>query len=560
MQEQIFINELQGNFFLRTPKENNPTLLYYVIRYAGKKYRFATGVKVYPNHWDAKIQEARISFRFPELHNNNNTIANEKIAEYRRNLSEFKAYLCDNPSEISNGGELLKKYIYKDKNRMTKNCINFLEECITAVGTISSGTRKDYLSTIKNLKEYCDNGNELKSFNDINKKYVKSYYQYLRSIDNRPNTNDGKLTLGYINKQISQLWNVLNKFAVENEVMDYAVLNEWKERKAWIVTDKSKKNKDGIALRDDEITLLWEYWDKLDNKVDKDILATFLLECLTGQRFSDAQKITDNLETINSITSITLVQKKGGKKVNCGIIFELTKKILYALNNEVPKGYTNDYYNKRLKKIAKDAGIRGKEITTRHSGNNTTVVAKENERSSLVTSHVGRRTFITLLKLREWDDSKIQMYSGHDTIDMIQLYTKIKSSVEYEFFRNGIKKNPEKMLRYVDEDENRKLFESITPMIPCQPLNSQGKYSQEISEAKELLTMFGINPLDFMDCYDIDELRSQMYRIEGQLLNVIEDRSLIKEIFNNENKRLKEKAEDLHNLFVACKIRRNKSH
>lgn len=45
---QTFIQELQGNFFLRSPKQTTPTLLYYVVRINNKKVRLATGVKVYP--------------------------------------------------------------------------------------------------------------------------------------------------------------------------------------------------------------------------------------------------------------------------------------------------------------------------------------------------------------------------------------------------------------------------------------------------------------------------------------------------------------------------------
>ena len=38
-----------------------------------------------------------------------------------------------------------------------------------------------------------------------------------------------KLSISYVNKQISQLWNMLNKYAVENELMDYSILLEWQK-------------------------------------------------------------------------------------------------------------------------------------------------------------------------------------------------------------------------------------------------------------------------------------------------------------------------------------------
>lgn len=165
----------------------------------------------------------------------------------------------------------------------------------------------------------------MNKFDDFTKKYIKNYYNYLLSIDDNPRTKDGKLSISYVNKQISQLWNMLNKYAVENELMDYSILLEWQNRGALEKKDKTKNNEKGIALRDDEIIKLWEYCPHIDNQNDKDILATFLLKYLTEQGFSDIEKITDNLDTIHSITTIQLTQQKTGKAIRVGIIFELAQ-------------------------------------------------------------------------------------------------------------------------------------------------------------------------------------------------------------------------------------------
>ena len=367
---QTFIQELQGNFFLRSPKQTTPTLLYYVVRINNKKVRLATGVKVYPQHWDKGKQKAIISPLHPKLTRINNSLVNDKIEEYLKRFSEFKEYLCDNPSEITNGGELLKSFIY---NKMSENCIEYLRKCKDEDKNISEGTKKDYKSTLDNLERFCTQGNAVNKFNDFTKKYIKNYYNYLLSIDDNRKTKDGKLSISYVNKQISQLWNMLNKYAVENELMDYSILLEWQNRGAWEKKDKTKNNEKGIALRDDEIIKLWEYWPHIDNQNDKDILATFLLECLTGQRFSDIEKITDNLNTIHSITTIQLTQQKTGKAIRVGIIFELAKIILKQYENKMPQSFSIDYSNKRMKAIGKAAGIVGQETMTRHSGNDTHV-------------------------------------------------------------------------------------------------------------------------------------------------------------------------------------------
>ena len=50
--------------------------------------------------------------------------------------------------------------------------------------------------------------------------------------------------------------------------------------------------------------------------------------------------------------------------------------------------------------------------------------------------------------------------------------------------------------------------------------------------------MFNVPASKFVGLSDIDELRSMMYGIEHQLLDVIEDRKLIKAIFNNAGRAL----------------------
>lgn len=548
---QTFIQELQGNFFLRSPKKTTPSLLYYVVRINNKKIRLATGVKVYPQHWDKGNQKAIISSQYSKLTRINNSLVNDKIEEYLKRFSKFKEYLCDNPSEITNGGELLKSFIY---DRMKENCIEYLRQSKDEDKTISEGTKKDYKSALDNLERFCSQGNTVNSFNEFTKKYIKDYYNYLLSIDNNPRTKDGKLSVSYVNKQISQLWSMLNKYAVENELMDYAILLEWQKRGAWEKKDKTKNNEKGIALRDDEIIKLWEYWHHIENQNDKDILATFLLECLTGQRFSDIEKITDNLDTIHSITTIQLTQQKTGKTIKVGIIFELARTILKQYENQMPQSFTNDYSNKRMKVIGKAAGIVGLETITRHSGNDTHVQSRKKQRYELLSQHTGRRTFITLLALREWSAHRIKQYSGHSDIDMVERYTKIKDSVEFVRFRNAIKNDSSHILRFVDEDENNKLFGTITPTIPlCNYSVDRVNFQQEIQEAKEVLAMFNVPAYKFMDLNDIDELRSMMYGIEHHLLEVIKDRKFIKAIFNDVGKSLEEKANELHELYLSCK-------
>lgn len=501
--QQTFVNELQGNFYLRTPNREKPSLIYYVIVMNGKKYRFATGVKVYPNHWNIKKQEAYISMRLSELDNRNNSIVNEKIAEMKSCFSEFKNYLCESPNEIENSEVLLKQYIYKKKEANTMDCIAFLNNQLASYNGASASTKKDYSNGIKNLDRYIKEGHGINSFDEMDKKYVKGFYEFLRKIDDAP-TKDGHLSLNYINKQISQLSTMLNKFAVENDVMKLQTLNEW-NYKAWTVKDKATRNIDEIALRDDEVLLLWDYWHKISDANHKDTLALFLLECLTGQRYSDIDKVLKDIEIQNNTMSMQLVQGKTAKKVEFDIVFELTKEILAEYKNREPYKVTVDYFNKILKKIARAAGIKGKQLVTRHSGENTSVEVEEKERYECIKSHTGRRTFITLLKLRGWDNRKIQTYSGHETTDMVEHYTKIVSPKDYKIFKDTIRNNPDRILRYADEEDNQKLFEEyvgtkkdktkvldylfdINKLLQIKDMQSNGIDIYQLAEMKQIMS------------------------------------------------------------------------
>ena len=75
MTHQVFINEIvKANFNLRQPKSERPTNIYLIVRIINQKQaKLSTGVKVYPDQWNIKKQEAYISCRLTESDNINNS-------------------------------------------------------------------------------------------------------------------------------------------------------------------------------------------------------------------------------------------------------------------------------------------------------------------------------------------------------------------------------------------------------------------------------------------------------------------------------------------------------
>lgn len=242
---------------------------------------------------------------------------------------------------------------------------------------------------------------------------------------------------------------------------------------------------DEIALRDDELTLLYNYI--CENKRDTEIKDLFLLECLTGQRFSDIEKVADLVEQKDGRTYVTVMQNKGGVKVQVHIIFQMALDILEKYSFQLPT-YDNKIFNKRIKDIAKLVGIKGKELLRYDEAGIAGIKTIEKERYECVSSHTGRRTLITLLSLRGFNETEIARYSGHETLSMVRLYDKSKKGTkEKEMFERLKKEHPELILKMVGEEDITKSNDNNKELI--QKIEEQAierfKLSQEKSQLQD---------------------------------------------------------------------------
>ena len=128
--KQKFIKEVKGHFNLREPKGRKPTNVFFVVRLNGKQYKLSSRMKVYPNQWDSKGQQAIESNQLTKLDNRNNKMLNAKINSIRCYFLDFLEYLCNVEIKDVEIGELLKKYIYKDMKMKKKNDFAFDAESI----------------------------------------------------------------------------------------------------------------------------------------------------------------------------------------------------------------------------------------------------------------------------------------------------------------------------------------------------------------------------------------------------------------------------------------------
>lgn len=426
MSQQLFSSEIQGNFFLRNPKGNKPTNIYFIVGLKRKLTKFATGVKVYPDQWNQSKQEAYISHRLTEIDNKNNQIVNERIALIRQAFENFRNYICSHPENIVIFQKILKDYISNsmetESSKRPLNIIAFLRRSILNDTTISDGTKANYNKGVTALKAFFEfreksGKGEISEFRQFTTELFWDMADFLVKHYKQPN---GKPYAMRSVNDILKLANIaVKKYSVQGSYLTFAEaeLIQYKQ-----LADKTS-NDNEIALRNDEVMKLYRY--KPTSKLDEIVRDVFLLECTTGQRISDTTRLDENIQDIAGVNVFTLVTKKTGLKLRINLLFDIARKILVDKYNYEMPYCTKDQINKRIKQIAKEAGISGTETISIHVAGNDKPTEIRKERWECISSHTGRRTFVTLLSLRKWNYEQIGKYTGQ-TVKTVAGYDKSK--------------------------------------------------------------------------------------------------------------------------------------
>ena len=477
-ESQYFINEIKQHFNLRNPKGNKPTLVYFVVKINREQIRLSTKCKVYPTHWDnCKAKEGNL---FTLIENNNNRILNEQIDIYNKRFEEYK-YLA-NCGHIEINKATLKHYIYNGtmmtEKKETIDICRVIRSYLNKDTGIRDSTKTNYFRFIDKFDAYLKT-TEINGFAEINSKLFRGFQEWLK--DNV--SGGGKNTKAKpqsINKIVNCMLTIIKRYLVINEHITGSQFNDI------VVADLREINVDDkIALLDDELMMLYNY--KCDNKRDEEIRDLFLLECTTGQRISDIDKVANNIEHKGNRTYINIVQDKTTEKVQVDIIFEIALEIIAKYDEQLPT-YNRKIFNQRIKEIAKNAGITGIEEIRQQQVDKSEIVVESKERFNCISSHTGRRTFATLLSLRGWHYSEIARYSGHNKLEMVQLYDKSKKGTKVKVMFEELKKNhPDQLLKMVNDNQEPQTSK-IAQVDVIQPQNNSNDLESMLKQLLELHT------------------------------------------------------------------------
>ena len=435
MERQIFINEMQARFNLRKPRSEKPTNLYLVCRINNKQVKLSTGVKIYPDHWNEKRQEAYISVRLSEIDNINNTIVNKKITKLKEYFIEFKHYLCMHPDEIGESMKLLKQHIYKDRmKKELQKPATFIMKQIIEAKTCAESSKKQYRSNIDKFERFLKENEIPNTWESMNLDTINRYQkQIIKENPLHPHNTLRNIIKGTI----------FNLLGIADKRLDIPFkcsdsnLNSFE-----FVKDKSNKelaDNKKVSLTEEQLNKFYKHIiTGTERQIKKytEIRDLFILQCLVGQRIGDMQKFFngDN-EMDEEAGTISIIQQKTKARAIIPLL-PLAKEIISKYENKELLYYKErkSIVNEALKEVAEQAGL-DEPITYEENG-----IKQTQPLYKLLHTHTARHTFITILCRKGIPKETVIIATGHEDTKMIdKVYSHLNSKDKAKKVSNAFK-------------------------------------------------------------------------------------------------------------------------
>ena len=274
----------------------------------------------------------------------------------------------------------------------------------------TEGTMKEYNTVFKALEEYQIKIKQTLTLRDFNKYFYINFESYLSKKKNPLNEERGLLN-DTIYKYISTL-KVFLSWCNEN---DHAVHpDSFKKHKSAF---KRKTHNEIVVLTEKELTDLYEY--DLSKKPSYDrVRDLFCFACFTGQRFSDIMRFSKADLKDNKWTFLSSKTKKKVTVPFNGYIasgLDILKKYNYKL-----PVISNQKFNDYIKEIGELVGINEPVRIIRFNGKKEIIIEKP--KCDFMSSHMGRRTMVTILLSKGVPITLVQKITQHSDIRTLMKY------------------------------------------------------------------------------------------------------------------------------------------
>lgn len=397
-----------------TKNKDKECNIYFRLSYGA--YEIISGKKVYkpldyyisesiiPKYWN-KGEASRSFVGYKELNSRLENIRTKVLDIVRRLENDG---ICLNNNTIKSELDIL---FSRERSNTSKTIdFNSFIESFIEHSNVSNSTKKSYLVTFANLKEY-QSLNKLKlNFDNINIDFYNRFVSFLQS------KNYAKNTIGTRIK-------VIKTFMNKSFDLGYHTNTEH-QREAF---KKLKEETDAIYLNEFEISKI-RALDLPGDKLSAFVRDWFVIGCYTGLRYSDLKSLTwANVE--DSIIKIKMHKTNTFVEIP---LHPIVKDIFEHYNFELPKLISNQRFNDAIKYVCKLAKI--DDIITIYESKGNLKTQKKAPKHDLVTAHTARRSYATNA-----------YYSGVPTIQLMKTTGHKSESTLLKYIRANNKENAKRL-------------------------------------------------------------------------------------------------------------------
>jgi site-specific recombinase XerD len=280
---------------------------------------------------------------------------------------------------------------------------------------------KDYrtyqkFDTIKTaLTEFIEQSKYTKIYSsDINVKFLNEFYSYI--------AEDRDLSTDTLNKYQSGF----------NTFMDYITndlkINNNVAYKDFVKVPRSRESESKVVLLKEHVGKIVK-WKPSNDRYSK-VKDLFLFQVFTGVRYSDLIRIKKSFVKNDQLSFIMF---KTHRRVNIPL-HPAAKRILLKYDYQIgeqAKALKN--YNIDIKTVCREAGLKEEVSTLRLKL--TSKIASDTPLCELVSSHVGRTTFVTNCLIAGISPFIVKSYTGHTEIETLKYYMKLAGNTSQDAFQ-----------------------------------------------------------------------------------------------------------------------------
>lgn len=371
------------------------------------RIKYRTSIKIQPKHWDFKDSKVKGTAPASIQLNGELSKLSAGIIKAAHDAKEKSPILS-----INDYKRLIAECVDKDNVGHGTNQLQVLIEDFKTYKTFHStaGTMKEYATVFKALDDYQTKQCIDLTLADFNKDF---YIRFEDFLSRKKNPLDGER--GLLNDTIYKYISTLKVFLSWCRDNGHTVHPDtFKPHQS---SYKRKSHNEIVVLTEKEVEKLMAF-DLTDKPSYERVRDLFCFGCYTGQRFSDIMRFTKADFQDNKWIFLSSKTKKRVTVPFNGYIANALK-ILEKYDFELPT-ISNQKFNDYIKEVGKLAEIDSPVRIVRFNGKNEIIIEKP--KYEFMSSHMGRRTMVTILLSKGVPINLVQKITQHSDIRTLMKY------------------------------------------------------------------------------------------------------------------------------------------